>query len=1080
MTVSRERVLQLLDSEEPDYRTAAVEVGGDGWAVLEAMVQEAEVSIAARAASLVAVLAQDPAIASQAVPAIVKAAAHDDANVRAAAAFAASRVGAPADDITTALLEDEDPGVRRLALRSLAPPLAPSIAAKVQALAAADLDVSVQIKATGLAIRTPDPALANELLAAAIEYAQGRLAELRAAALLNVPSFAAKVGVPGFPDAGGVVAGLLAGARAALDLVPQRLAVNDFTGAAIELGKALHAISDATIAVPGASLINLLNATIGWGAVLPSGLAKQLGLPSIPALAVAGSSLEYSLVASGRVLMPAPLKLGFDRVELHARLRMDGGSPPLSVALTLTGIEVGIGGGPIKSLVGSDVGSVHADVAFGVDTVRGMTLGGGSGARVSLPATPKVGPFDVREITLELPQGIANTIDVAGTITCDLGGAVIATVNGAGLRVHIDPARATGGSNPLSVSLKTPTGIGLLLDAGLVRGGGFLESRTGGYGGALQLRLGPVEVKAVGLLTLEPHFALVVVMSIDFIPPIDLTFGFTLNAVGGIVGIEHHLDADALRAGISTGALDHILFPADPVAAAPAILSTLEHVFPVEHGAIVIGPMVEIGWGRPVSFLTAQLGVILSLPDPRIVIIGRGRIALPAPQVPIVDLRAVVYGEITPDHLLILASLNGSRIATFAVGGDIGFLLRWGGSPELAISAGGFHPRYNPPPELTGMQRLGMDLSPPAILSLRAEAYFAITSNSVQLGARVEMAADIGVADISGHFAFDALVIFAPQFMFVIELGVGLTVHVLGETLVGVNIQLHLSGPAPWRAEGSAEVEVLWVPVPIDVGPFTWGDADNPLPAPADPRQLARDAIHHNPGAWQALVPPDADRVVRVVAARPSDVEVTVHPMGLFEVRQHAIPLETVITRVGANPVPEGLRRVHFGVPLINAVAAGALSEVTDLFSAGTYLDLSDDQKLSRPSFEPMLAGARIRSAGEGAPFAASRQADLRYETFVCDENGVRGQHSKAAADTLVSSAVLTALAAGAAGRSELRARTRYATEPDPIVLAHPGEVRVISKVTIAAVDATAVVTYTHAVERALAEDMQIARLGVA
>ena len=315
------------------------------------------------------------------------------------------------------------------------------------------------------------------------------------------------------------------------------------------------------------------------------------------------------------------------------------------------------------------------------------------------------------------------------------------------------PMPPLAGNNPLSVSLKAPTGIGLSLDTGLVRGGGFLGVRPGGYGGALQLRLGPVEVKAVGLLTLEPSFALVVVMSVEFIPAIDLSFGFTLNAVGGILGIEHRLDTDALRARISDGALDHIMFPDDPVAAAPAILDTLEQVFPVDHGSIVIGPMVEIGWGRPVSFLTAQLGVILSLPDPKIVIIGRVRIALPAPELPIVDLRATVYGEITPDHLLILVSLRGSRIAGFTVGGDIGLLLRWGGGAEFAISAGGFHPRYTPPPQLAGMQRLQMDLSPPAILTLRAESYFALTTNSVQLGCRVEMGADLGVADISGHFA---------------------------------------------------------------------------------------------------------------------------------------------------------------------------------------------------------------------------------------------------------------------------------------------------------------------------------------
>jgi hypothetical protein len=298
------------------------------------------------------------------------------------------------------------------------------------------------------------------------------------------------------------------------------------------------------------------------------------------------------------------------------------------------------------------------------------------------------------------------------------------------------------------------------------------------------------------------------------------------------------------------------MFPADPVAAAPAILDTLAEVFPVENGSIVIGPMVEIGWGRPVSFLTAQLGVILSLPDPKVVIIGRVRIAVPAPELPIIDLRATVYGEITPDHLLILVSLRGSRIAGFTVGGDIGLLIRWSGDAEFAVSAGGFHPRFQPPPELTGMQRLQMDLSPPAILELRAESYFAVTTNSLQLGARVEMGADLGVASISGHFQFDALVVFSPHFMFMIDLGIGLTVRALGTTLCGVNIQLHLEGPGPWRAQGNAEVDILWWSVDIDVGPFTWGDDNNPPPAPAHPRQLVFDALDHNPGAGRPSTRP--------------------------------------------------------------------------------------------------------------------------------------------------------------------------------------------------------------------------------
>ena len=102
-------------------------------------------------------------------------------------------------------------------------------------------------------------------------------------------------------------------------------------------------------------------------------------------------------------------------------------------------------------------------------------------------------------------------------------------------------------------------------------------------------------------------------MSIEFIPPIDLTFGFTLNAVGGVIGIEHRLDTDALRASLADGALDHIMFPADPVAAAPGDpRPRSRRCSRWTQGSIVIGPMIEVGWGRPVSFLTAQVGVILS------------------------------------------------------------------------------------------------------------------------------------------------------------------------------------------------------------------------------------------------------------------------------------------------------------------------------------------------------------------------------------------------------------------------------------------------------------------------------------
>jgi hypothetical protein len=1075
MAFTADQILDLLDADEPAYGLAAATVLGDGFDALAELVQAPDPWTAARAASLLAALAADPALAPGAVAGLALGAAHPDARVRAAAALGAGRAGADGRDVLDKGLKDADAGVRLIALRGAKPPLEPSVVAAIHVAAAGDLAAAVRDAAQAIADRIPDPSLGNELLAAVIDYLQARLAELRALALGDVAAFAAAAEALGFADLDGTVALRLGAARAGLDAVPPRMAAGDFTGAARQLGLALAAISQAATRVNGLPFLEILTRGITWSAARPAGLALQLGLPATPPkLSLDGGAIVYALDAGGRQLIGAPLLLGFEHASLTGRLALDGADPALSVNLALKGLEAGVGGGPIGSLLGK-AGSVQADVTVGVDSVRGLTVGGG--ARVVLPAHPKLGPLDIREMTLETPPGARGTIELGTTIKAEIGGVIVATVDGSGLRLTIDPAAVTRGDNPLSVTLKPPTGIGLVLDAGLIVGGGFLGERSGGYGGALQLRLGPVEVKAVGLLTLDPRFALVVVMSISFLPAIDLTFGFTLNAVGGILGLEHRLDADALRAGLTSGALDNIMFPADPVAAAPAILSTLEAVFPVDGGSIVIGPMIEVGWGRPVSFLTAQVGVIISLPDPLIVIIGRVRIALPAPQLPIVDLRAVIYGEITPDQLLIRVSLNGSRIAAFPVSGDMALLVRWGGGAEIAITAGGFHPRFDPPGGLSGLQRLAMDLSPPAILSLRSEAYFAVTTNSVQLGSRTEMSADLGIADISGHFNFDALVLLSPHFAFTLDASAGLTVHVFGATLMAVQLLLHLSGPAPWTAQGSAEVEVLWSSTSVDIGPFTWGDADNPPPAPADPRQLVHDALHHNPGAWQALVPPEADRAVRLKPVAPSDVEVTLHPLSLFEVRQHAVPLETVITRVGAHPVPEGQRRVNFEVPQVGGRQAGALSPVIDLFAPGSFLDLTDDQKLSRPSFEPMLAGARIRPPGETAPFGGSREAALRYETFVCDDEAPPGRRSLRR-DSLFASAPHAALGAGAAGRSDLRAWERYARPADPIVLAHAGEVTAVTKASLTAAAAGSFDTYTHAAEVVLPAGVQLARLG--
>jgi hypothetical protein len=503
----------------------------------------------------------------------------------------------------------------------------------------------------------------------------------------------------------------------------------------------------------------------------------------------------------------------------------------------------------------------------------------------------------------------------------------------------------------------------------------------------------------------------------------------------------------------------------------------------------VVGPMIKLGWGRPVSFATATLGIVLSLPDPTVVILGQLHIAVPAPELPIVNMKADVLGEFSSDLVLVLVSLVDSQVAGFAVSGDFGLLLRFGSSPEVAFSAGGFHPRFQPPPELAKLRRVSIDVSPPAVLTLRAEAYLALTTNTFQLGTHIEVGADLGPIGAHGFLDFDALVRFQPQFTFEVDLGAGVSIEFAGETIAGVTLHLHLEGPAPWIAHGTGTFTFI-ISKDFEVGPLQWGDATNPPPVLVHPREMVSKAVA-DPAAWQTSLPANSDHLAHL-RVDPAPPPLLVHPLGLFEVRQHVVPLETVIARVGASPVAPDETYVHFGLPQVNAVDVGAISEVTDLFPAGQFLDLTDDEKLSRPAFEQMQAGVRINPPAQaGFDFARALQSDLEYETFVPDDQGLVGRRVRESAAKFLANAAAITLAAGAAGRTALRDKARYDVPAVPIAMSDLAQTVIRGKSDLAApaVVSNAPLTYTHAstaladalvAHPELAGQLQLVRVGVA
>ena len=124
------------------------------------------------------------------------------------------------------------------------------------------------------------------------------------------------------------------------------------------------------------------------------------------------------------------------------------------------------------------------------------------------------------------------------------------------------------------IGLLPPSGASLRVNAGVVTGAGTLDFQEGPplrLSGSFGLKLGTVDVFAFGILERSPDatFALLLLLGARFFPAIELSFGFSLAGVGGLIGINRRSDQDAMRERLSSGAVVDAFFPADPTRNAP-------------------------------------------------------------------------------------------------------------------------------------------------------------------------------------------------------------------------------------------------------------------------------------------------------------------------------------------------------------------------------------------------------------------------------------------------------------------------------------------------------------------------------
>jgi hypothetical protein len=748
--------------------------------------------------------------------------------------------------------------------------------------------------------------------------------------------------------------------------------------------------------------------TGGLGAEGGIGLVARPGEP-IRALAdldgtggAATGQLEVALVRQPDAPQRAVIRFGgtsgllVTGVSARALARFETGKPAeLAVELTVRQASLRIAmseaDGFLRSVL-PDLAVVF-DAGFGLSTTRGAYFVGGAGLELSAPLGLVLGPVTVERLTARLAARAAGS--PAG-ITADFGAAVAlrlgpfaVEVDGLGARLTLDQ-RAGGNLGPVDAALgfRPPTGIGLAIDLPAVSGGGFLyrDPVAGRYAGVFELTLlDTVSVKVIGLVTTalpdgRPGFALLLVITAEGFTPVPLGMGFTLTGVGGLIALNRTIDADAVRGGLASGVLDSVLFARDPVANADRILATLDRVFPLARDRLLLGPLAEITWGSP-TIVRIRLALLLEIPAPvRAVLLAALSVLLPDPDEPVAELHVDAVGvlDLTRGELALDASLHHSRLATFTLTGDLALRLNWGSQPQFLMSVGGFHPRFTPPAGLRRLDRMTISLSDSDNPRIRFEAYLAVTSNTVQLGARVSLRAEKGGFGVEGGGGFDALVQWDP---FGVDVLMDAWVRVFSPagTLFGAKLSVEITGPQPWHVVGVIRFDVLWWTVEAGVD-FTVGDPIAPLAASAVDvvRLLAGELARAE--SWSAALPAG---VAPGVALGGAVGAALVHPLARVSVRQKVVPLATAVSRVGAARPVGGTRRYDLDAVTASGSLHLAAAPVTDHFALAQFTDLSEDEKLAAPSFSRLPAGLSfVPDQAGGIPLDRVLTTDLAFETL--------------------------------------------------------------------------------------------------
>jgi hypothetical protein len=552
-------------------------------------------------------------------------------------------------------------------------------------------------------------------------------------------------------------------------------------------------------------------------------------------------------------------------------------------------------------------------------------------------------------------------------------------VDGLGLGATASSRQPDGnllGLGHFDSDLVTPKGLGLKLDWGPVKGGGFFshDAQLDRYAGAVEIQLAGIgTIRGIGFTEPRPVDPTTGTRPSGHTTVVSLTIeipnGWPVSGIGLMIGLHRSANVDAIRAALPAGGIDALMFPSDPLGQAGALVNSLATMFPpalADADSHVAGVMLKGTYAGglvviKLGFLV-QWGVNGSHAGTRILVPFSGKVSIHGvpSSVLYIELDGLGDYDATSGEIEVQGVLRNSKLC----GGDlVGGLVYFYGdiTPESErpegykpkhqsfFSIGGYHPSYfggKGPARARVEDRLGLTIAYGNSVKLQVRYYLAAVPSGWHLGYLGQLTVLCDGFGVDGKIWFDGVATWDFD-NFTFDVGGELSLILFGETIASMSASAELRGRHPWNINGTVSIKVLWWSVSYPFGkPLS--DTDASQPTTADPSALIVAALA-DPTSY-----PNATPALVTLNTGVKRTGIWTAPETSLVFTQGVLPLDTQIDRIGATafatPRTFALGPVQFG-------SGGSVRSVTNAFAPGAFLSLDTDAAVQAPPSETWPSG---------------------------------------------------------------------------------------------------------------------------